>query len=448
MIRAKLGDKLLTLEIKEKGEQEKLKAFLTYKDNKNAMAGGTFNPMYVRKVCYLKESKKVPGNFVLFSGFAKEVLQFAKENNIETELVDLRTHFDFQKKEFNYRSFFNEKFDYTQHQERALEKMHHSNCGIIKAITSAGKGDIMSAYVRMSGLSTLVLVDRATLAKQLFERFKKDGIDCGLCCSGFDDKKDIMISTIQSVKKLDGRKFDCLIGDEIHRFSGKSFTEFLKNNDFSIRFGFSATPFGGDYYLFSKIRQFLGSIIIEIKADELIENKVVSPPLITFVKNRSIETFDYISAYDLAITNNKNRNDLIAGLASKFQKGIAILISRIEHGEILNSMIEGSVLISGKTSMEERESVMEKFEKDEIKVMIASDIMREGISINNIQVLILAGAGKAVSGSLQKCGRAMRLHPDKKKAIIFDFEDTGNYFLEKHSKIRRRLYKNEGFEVR
>ena len=64
-----------------------------------------------------------------------------------------------------------------------------------------GKSSIISAFIRLTKLPTLVLVNKVTLGNQIREGLMADGIDCGIC-SGSGVRKGLnMISTIQSVKK-------------------------------------------------------------------------------------------------------------------------------------------------------------------------------------------------------------------------------------------------------
>ena len=57
----------------------------------------------------------------------------------------------------------------------------------------------------------------------------------------------------------------------------------------------------------------------------------------------------------------------------------------------------------------------------------------------------MAGGGKAMTQTVQKIGRVLRITKDKKQGIFYDFIDTGNKFLFKHSKQRLIIYKKEGF---
>lgn len=451
-MKVELNDMTMIMQFESKEEERFIKSFITFKDESAAFGRGGYDIRRVKNVCMGKEiadKKTKESYFVCFAGFCKEILIECKKEGIHvSSFDDRRTHFGFQKEDHDYASYFDPKFKYTLHQQRALESMVNTNTGICKLPTSAGKSSIMTAFCRMSKLPTLILNDRSTLVMQLYESCRSAGLNAGYNTGkGYKDG-DIVVSTIQSVKKIpDFTKFKCLIIDEVHIASSKSFQEFLKTVSFPLKYGFSASPSNGKLYDFAKIRQFFGSIIIDVKADELIENEVMSKPHIHLIEVDCDETVDYPSAYDIGIVHNERRNRKIIDIVNSYDGGVAILISHLDQGKILEDNIEGAVFIKGETSLDERIKIIKDFEENKIRVLIGSNILNQGISINNIRHLIMASGGKAQTQTVQKIGRALRLTPEKKDADFFDFIDSGNRFLIKHSKQRITLYKKEGFEI-
>ena len=286
MVDITLNDKTIIMKFDNKQEEKEINKLLTYDDNKNAFRGGRFNPMFVKTV---KMAKVIKEHLVSFAGFTKEILLFIKNNSIKvSKFTDKRTHLEFQKKEYTHdelRKFFNPNFEYVEHQIRALSAMLKSNTGIIKSSTGSGKTEIFLAYIKLSGLKTLIVVDRSTLAKQTYERAKKNGVNCGLVCGGSNTSGNCVVATIQSIKKVNLSSFECLIVDEVHKASSNSFQEFLSSISYPYKFGFSASPFNGDKYSYAKIRQFFGSPIVNIESKELMYNGDITKPEIVFVKS-------------------------------------------------------------------------------------------------------------------------------------------------------------------
>ena len=443
-----INDKLLYLRFGSSDEGRLIKDFFSYKDYGNVFAKGTFNKKKIRHVCFLRSNKE--HNF-LHSGFLQELLIFCKENTISiTELRDDRTKFEFQKKTYSNEELSSllPDFNYKEHQIRALKAMLKTNVGIIESSTSSGKTELFIAYIKMAKLPTLIIMNRVSLAIQTVDRLRKNGIQkVGICTGQKVIDGDVVVATVGSIGKLPNlTRFQVLIMDEVHRAQAKQFQDFLSKTSYPIRFGFSATPNCGDKYLYAKIRQFMGSVICKIEAQELLENGVIALPKIQFIQSISVPTLDWPAAVYKCIIWNKNRNEQIKKLTELHSEQTLILLHQIDHGKILNELIPDSVFVSGIVSPDERKEIIEKFENGEIKTIISTSVFNEGISINSIKVLIIAGGGKSKIETVQRLGRALRIKPGKKDCIIYDFFDKGNRFTEAHSEMRLNIYKKAGFK--
>lgn len=307
---------------------------------------------------------------------------------------------------------------------------------------------IIAAWLKLTNLPTLILTDRATLGAQLAQDFRDKGIDCGFCSGNGVRQGFCIVSTIQSVKKLDVSRFQMVLVDECHRSSSKSFQDFLASFGCPLKYGFSASPSNGNLLDFARIRQQLGSIIIQIKSNELMDNGVMAKAKINLVKVDCPETFDYPSANDLGIVHNKARNEVIKNIVEKHrEEGYICILTRIlEHGEELEKTIPGAVYLKGEDPLNKRMEVINKFNNGEIPVLIGSSILNEGISISNMKTLIMASGGKAQTQTVQKIGRVLRITKEKRQGVFYDFIDMNNKYLFKHSKQRLSLYKKEGYD--
>lgn len=439
-------DKLIAVGDLSKDEIISIKARFTFKDMSLAMTKNGFNKRKVKTICFAKQKGQA---LVLKSGFLQELILFIKDENMSvSDFQDKRTKLiNIKKTDEQLRKYFNPDFDYVDHQIRALKAILKTNVGIIKAPTSAGKTEIIIALMQITNLPTLILVDSVSLATQTAQRLNESGVECGICHGKAKIEKRNMISTIGSYKKLGGLTgYDMVIVDECHIVGASKFQEFFELTSYPYRFGFSATPDGNDKYRFATIRQHIGDIISEIYTQELIENKVMVKPKIKFVTTDCIPTPEWDSAYEKCIINNIDRNDKIVKLALEQDVPTLILYKIIEHGKILGDRIPNSIVLSGTDSNKVREDAIAQFKSGEIQYLIASNIFKQGISINNIETLINASGGKSKIEVLQKIGRALRLHEGKDYALVYDFMDIGNKYTEKHSLQRENLYKKVGFE--
>ena len=429
-------------------ELKKISKFEEYADDKNCFSKGKYD---ITKLKHVPLMKNIKGRLVGFAGLAKEIILFCRNNNIKIEnFEDKRTHFDFQTKDWTEEELksFLPNFDYVEHQVRGLQALLKTNKGIIMAPTSAGKSSLMAAWLKLTNLPTLILTDRATLGAQLAQDFRDKGIDCGFCSGNGVRQGFCIVSTIQSVKKLDVSRFQMVLVDECHRSSSKSFQDFLASFGCPLKYGFSASPSNGNLLDFARIRQQLGSIIIQIKSNELMDNGVMAKAKINLVKIDCPETFDYPSANDLGIVHNKARNEVIKNIVEKHREEgyICILVSILEHGKELNEVIPGSVYLKGEDPLNKRMEVINKFNNGEVPVLIGTNILQEGISISNMKTLIMASGGKAVTATIQRIGRVLRITKEKRQGVFYDFIDMNNKYLFKHSKQRLSLYKKEGYD--
>lgn len=447
MIQVILTDATIQIDGDE-NELKKINKYETFDDNSLCFSKGKYD---ITKLKHVPLMKNIKGRLVGFAGLAKEIILFCRNNNIKIEnFEDKRTHFDFQTKDWTEEELksFLPNFDYVEHQVRGLQALLKTNKGIIMAPTSAGKSSLMAAWLKLTNLPTLILTDRATLGAQLAQDFRDKGIDCGFCSGNGVRQGFCMVSTIQSVKKLDVSRFQMVLVDECHRSSSKSFQDFLASFGCPLKYGFSASPSNGNLLDFARIRQQLGSIIIQIKSNELMDNGVMAKAKINLVKIDCPETFDYPSANDLGIVHNKARNEVIKNIVEKHREEgyICILVSILEHGKELNEVIPGSVYLKGEDPLNKRMEVINKFNNGEIPVLIGTNILQEGISISNMKTLIMASGGKAVTATIQRIGRVLRITKEKRQGVFYDFIDMNNKYLFKHSKQRLSLYKKEGYD--
>jgi len=448
-MKLRIDDKYIAFLFDNEEEKIEIDSFLTYDDMSKVYTRGGFDARKIKKVHFLKKLKQY---YICNSGFLYEVVKYAKENNLKiTEIDDRRTKFPHNTKEYSYeelRSYFDPNFKYVEHQIRIVKAALKTNVGIFKAATSAGKSSAFIAITKLINLPTLIVVNKVSLATQIKQNFEDANLECGIATGKSVVVKEHMVATIGSVFKIpDLHKYKVLVCDEIHNSSASQYQDFFAKTSYPIRFGFSATPEGNDKLKFAKIRQYFGSILVEVDAKELMDNDVIVRPKITFIEIECPKTLDWPSAYLQGIVYNQDRNNKIKSLVEEYNIPTLILITSIEHGQILNRMIDNSVFISGEDGAEEREQAIKDFKSGKIKTLIASTIFDEGISINEIRMLIIASGQKSFNKVAQRIGRSLRKDEGKNEAIVIDFYDKKNLYTEKHSKLRYNIYKKLGFNI-
>ena len=195
MIQVILTDATIQIDGDE-NELKKINKYETFDDSSLCFSKKGYD---ITKLKHVPLMKNIKGRLVGFAGLAKEIILFCRNNNIKIEnFEDKRTHFDFQMKEWSddeLKKLFDPKFKYVEHQIRSLKAMLKTNKGICCLPTSAGKSRIMSAWLKLTNLPTLILTDRSTLGAQLAQDFRDQGIDCGFC-SGSGVRQGFCYNTI------------------------------------------------------------------------------------------------------------------------------------------------------------------------------------------------------------------------------------------------------------
>lgn len=309
---------------------------------------------------------------------------------------------------------------------------------------------------------TLILFSSIDLAHQTMRRMKKAGVDAGIVQGkNVDEKHKVVMATIQSSHKLKRSDYEMVVVDECHKINGNQYQEALRRYDCRYRFGFSATPFIKSKKSSAKLRNarvkaWIGDLIYEVESKDLISENKLAKPYIYLIpidkvydkprdKELNIFEWDWQYAENKGIVENHYRNERIAEIANSVSGQTLILIKRIDHGEALKELIPDSVFLSGENTSNERDEVVEKFEKGEDFTLIASTIFDEGVDIKNVNNVIIAAGGASYIKILQRIGRGMRKMVNKHRVDIYDFYDKTNKILVRHSKERVDIARKEGF---
>jgi superfamily II DNA or RNA helicase len=75
---------------------------------------------------------------------------------------------------------------------------------------------------------------------------------------------------------------------------------------------------------------------------------------------------------------------------------------------------------TAETTLEEREKIKEQFEKKELQGLVAIRCLDEGVDIPSIQTAVILASSGNPRQFIQRRGRILRTHPQKKQATLFD----------------------------
>ena len=84
--------------------------------------------------------------------------------------------------------------------------------------------------------------------------------------------------------------------------------------------------------------------------------------------------------------------------------------------------------VSGEIKASDRREILARFEKGEVKVLCACDLLNEGWDCPATEVLFMARPTMSKVLYTQQLGRGMRLSPGKESLMVFDFVDNASQY--------------------
>lgn len=348
---------------------------------------------------------------------------------------------------------------------------HHWPQGVFKMATGSGKTELACALYQGIKVPTVFVVHRKHLIKQTRDRFNKYGVPTGQIGDGvFDPDADgVTVATIQTIhntlKGGDSAKIATFIRaeqiffDEAHLCAAS----LDKGNQFIMlsrqfrhayyRWGLTATPFMKDEYSNQLLMGATGGVVYEVSNDQLIKAGYLTKPTVTTIECPPVKgPQSWPEVYDSAIVLNRWRNLRIIEELLKAPTPAIIMCNRITHAKIIANVAKhkGIVLpaVQGGTSSKDRAKLLADLQSGKIKHIIATTVFDEGVDLDQLRTIILAGGGKSKVAMLQRMGRGLRKATGKQKFTLIDFDDSANgRIMKRHSDARRKVWEEEGFDV-
>lgn len=251
-----------------------------------------------------------------------------------------------------------------------------------------------------------------------------------------------------------------------HTKSDSFYYTFLKANNAMYRLGLTGSIDKEDGFLVQRLQGIFGDVISRVTNEEMIGYGISATPTIFFspvnqvvIEGEQVNIAherNYMQAYDKAIVKNEYRNLIIAKITEMSYnkgRGTLIILNRIEHGDNISRLLDELKVpyefVQGEVEIEQREKHFENMRNGQLKVLIATSIMDEGVDISGIDSLIMGAGGKSLRQVLQRVGRGLR-HKDYggNKLYVYDFTDQTNKYVAGHYEKRKEIYQSEGFEIK
>ncbi len=435
--------------------------------------GAFFSPLYKRglwdgrKHLFCKKTSSFPTGLVPYvvellkrSGTVdvadETVWPVGKENGFELETIQ----------------FGQGKFDY---QLMAAEAFIAGRRGILKLATNAGKTCIAAAITKHLHLPTLFIVpgidllyqSRAMFAKYLGMPADELGIiGDGNCVYGEWITFAVMDSLVSKVQNEDQEfsrekaKWQLLFTDECHTSASDTAFEALSAIPAPLRCGLSGTPTARSDGAGMRLIAQTGEILYEVKNKLLVERGISVQPhlhLLTHKEPILDKRLPWPDVLDQGIVNNRSLNKKLADYGHSYAKDgaqVIYMVDKIAQGEHIINAIRAMrpdyviTFMRGDMSSDERKQALADFASGETRCLVGTSILSTGIDLNNIDMVVLCGGGKAAIPQLQRIGRGLRSGSGRDKCIIVDFMAFYQKHLIKHSQARLKTYKDEDmFEI-
>lgn len=295
--------------------------------------------------------------------------------------------------------------------------------GLIDFATAAGKTLICAALCKKyDDIGSLTIVPSVLLVNQTFADYKKIGLDISVFGGKVREiKTKHIISTWQTLAR-NPKVFATFKGiflfDEAH-IMGDSMYSLMSNElrHSPVRIGFSGTIPTNKWKREKLNCHIGGNVLAKIMPDQLIKEEFISPLKIKIVPVKhtiNLPNHDWES--ELAYLN---KNPVRVDAISVYIKSLPLVKKRLilvhpEFGETLVKIL-GLDFIRDETPQKERKKFLEKFVTEEKYSLCASyGTTATGISIDEIEQLILVEVGKNRTRVVQSIGRGLRLDKNNK----------------------------------
>jgi superfamily II DNA or RNA helicase len=379
------------------------------------------------------------------------------------------------------------------YQVMAVRKAVNIKMGIIEIPTAGGKTEVALGITQLLLNNnfikkTLIITPSVPIVKQFRDRalirgFQKSEVGCVYGQEKEFDKPLVfaVINTLALGIKEGNKQVldliqnaDLIIMDEAHHGRSDSFqaVAYLSNSEYLI--GMSGTPFKdrrniladmGDATIYGLI----GRIIFKISQKTLVNKGYIADTAIfmkpvggAYKKYKS----QFNTIYKREIVDNDVRNKYIIDYCDIFyQERLSVIVSVNikDHATSLMQLLRKhypdirAICIFGGSEAHvyddvgylekyriNQEAFFADFENGLYDVIIATQVMDEGVDLPSVGALILAGAGKSLRQVRQRLGRGVRSKKTgRNEVFILDFFDRGHVWMFQQSRKRLDIYLNE-----
>ncbi len=288
---------------------------------------------------------------------------------------------------------------------------------LLVAPTGFGKTAVSSVLIGRAvarGKRVLFIVHRREIVRATAKRLAKIGVRCAIVMADEAAPSDesVLVCSIQTLSaRGEFPPADLIFWDEAHHCAAKSYREIAAHYPNALHFGLTATPERADG---TGLSDMFDTLVVAATPAELVaENLLVACDVI----GPEMRMKDMADSPVAAWTQHA------AG------RRTVVFCANVQHAEDTSREFVGagvtSEWISGETPKAARDSILERFDRGEILVLVNVYVLTEGWDSPPTEVCVLArGCGSAAT-YIQMVGRVLRTAPGKTRATVIDL--CGNW---------------------
>ena len=338
-----------------------------------------------------------------------------------------------------------------EHQTDALQQLHElrnqgKTIALLTHATGTGKTHIALSDAHYLGLRTLYLAHRTPLLSQTQARFAEIWSEASSAIyrpRHLKPDTQIVLSTIQamaaSLSNFNEREFVYIIVDEAHHAAAETYRKVIGYFKAKFILGLTATPERHDGQSLIEIFQ---NSAHRLDLEDAITRGLLVPIRCVRVRtnvdltNIRFNGVDYRSADLGKYLFVPSRDELIADtyVSHALGKRAVCFCIDVAHAERMaiefNRRGIQAAHVSGRIGHNQRQEVLEAYQKGELQVLCACDILNEGWDSPETEVLLMARPTLSKVVYVQQLGRGTRPAPGKEYLLVFDFIDNTNRYTQ------------------
>jgi len=336
--------------------------------------------------------------------------------------------------------------------------------GLVVLPTGAGKTRLALSAMASTRARTLVLVPTRALLHQWraeIERFYRGSI--GVWGDGDKSLAPVTVVTFESAHRyMDkfGAAFDLLVVDEAHHFGDAVRDDALEMSLAPMRLGLTATPPEGPSL--EGLEALVGPIVYQLGVQDLAGTYLAPFDLVVmrlrlddderrvyfsevrlfrraFLEFREhhpgAEWRDFVAAAGRTAEGRRalaawRKSRKLLGLTRSKARAVKALLSRHRESRVLVFTADNQAAytiakshlimpITCEIGRKERERALDWFRKGEVRALVSTRVLNEGIDVPDADVAIIVGGTFGEREHVQRIGRLLRPAPDK-RAIIYE----------------------------